>query len=137
MKLYHGTSTEHWDEIMKKGLIEPYLTSEIELAEYYADCEVDEAGGGPLILEVHVNEDVLRVDLNALAEPVTFGHYKGCLSELEDLVQETYDELAEEHPEWLEGDIIDIPENEYRVSLDTVASCWADETIPYEYLTAL
>ncbi len=59
---------------------------------------------------------------------------RGCL---EELIQETYDELAEQHPEWLEGDIIDIPENEYRVSLDTVASCWADETIPYEYLTAL
>lgn len=137
MKLYHGTSTKHLDDIMEKGLIEPFLTSEIELAEHYADCEVDEAGGEPLIFEVCVNEEVLRVDFNALDEPVTYGLYEGCLEELEELIQETYEELAELHPKWLDDGIIDIPNEEYQVSLDTVASCWAKETIPYGRLSII
>ena len=137
MKLYHGTSTKHLDDIMEKGLIEPFLTSEIELAEYYADCEVEEVGGEPLVFEVTVDEDVLRVDFNALDEPVSDGVYEGCVEELEELIQETYEELAELHPEWLDDGIIDIPNEEYQVSLDTVASWWAEETIPYERLSVI
>lgn len=129
--LYHGTSDLYLDEILKNGLKEPYLTNSIDLASYYAEVTTDDVSGNEIILEVVVDTDFLRIDENSMSEPVSFDDYT--ISELEDIVQEEWDKLAELHPKWVtsnnDSSIIHIPDEYYQASLDTVASCWFDGII--------
>lgn len=65
MHLYHGTSASKLSSIMRQGLVDPYLTHDPELAEYYAGNEDD-----PAVLTVRANPRNLRVDWNSFDEPV-------------------------------------------------------------------
>ena len=120
--LYHGTCDNHLDKILKEGLINPYLTNSLDLARYYAEISSEENESNEAILEVTVDTNLLRIDDNSMAEPVSFDDYT--TYELEEIVQDVYDDLAEKHPEWVtKYNTIIIPEHLYEVSLDTVASC--------------
>lgn len=113
MILFHGTSSVFVGNILAKGLCQPYLTSDEEIAEYYAECAVDEHGGEAVLLKVVVDEskDVLKPDYPAYAEPLTF--YR--------------DEYASSDREWHEMlDAGEIPhpdsDENWAVSLETVRS---------------
>lgn len=127
MEFFHGTSTKRLDDIRKKGLIEPYLTSSKKLAEYYAGCCCDDDNGEPVVLKVTItNENLLRHDHNAMDEPVDVNG-----DNLEELRQEAWDKAAKEHPEWhnKETDTISIPKTEWKISLEAVLSVWYEGTI--------
>lgn len=128
IKLYHGTTNEHLKNIFKYGLKEPYLSSSLELAEYYANETVYICGGEPIVLKVLVTSDVLSVDFISMEEPVGFENWT--INDLENKVEEVYDRLSKEHPEWCEGGYITIPSANYKVSLETVGSCKCNTTIP-------
>ena len=68
---YHGTSSQRYQLIAAEGLQAPYLTSDIDLAYYYADQTSEADGSEPLVLEVsRVDSAKLEVDLPALEEPL-------------------------------------------------------------------
>lgn len=135
--LYHGTSRVFLNDIQARGLNHPYLTSELDLATYYAEVVAEDVGGEPIILEVQVPEQALRIDFNALAEPVTFGAYKGRLSLLEEEVEQLYETLEQEHPEWNDEGTFRLPSQAYWVSLESVASCRAETVIAYSDIQLL
>lgn len=76
MRLHHGTSDVLLDAIHRDGLNSPSLTNDPELADYYAGCVVDEEGGEGLILAVDADETRLRVDVQAIEEPVLRGELR-------------------------------------------------------------
>lgn len=128
--LYHGTSSVNYDNITNNGLNSPYLTDNIELAEYYAENEVDEKGGDILLLHVYIGDkSKLRYDDNAMSEPVSFGDYD--IDDLEDNIQYKYNDAIKSNPDWYdtEHDVINIPDTEWLISLDVVSSVWYDGII--------
>jgi hypothetical protein len=71
-QLFHGTSSFYSHKIKAGGLPQrSYLTDDIGLARYYAECAVDEVGGEELVLEVTVPSSTLQVDIQALEEPIS------------------------------------------------------------------
>lgn len=71
LTLYHGTTSLRLPSILAEGLTgRPYLTSEMGLAEYYAETAAEEEGGDPVVLEVTVFAPNLRYDRNAMDESV-------------------------------------------------------------------
>lgn len=78
MRLYHATSTDNIEAIIKDGLRSgAYLTNSAEQAEYYADTISDE-GKVPIIIELDlselisaVGEDNIEPDHPSIAEPIT------------------------------------------------------------------
>lgn len=123
MTLYHGTCDNCLDKIFTEGLIDPYLTNSLDLAKYYAEVSSEENEGNEVVLEVTVDTNMLRIDDNSMCEPVSFDEYS--TYELEEIVQDKYNDLAKKHPELIsKHNTIIVPEHLYKVSLDTVASCW-------------
>ena len=118
MILYHGTSLEFCNEILKKGLSNPYLTSSKELAHYYA--EASDGYGEEVVLEVHITDvSKLRVDYPSLYEPVGFGNIHS--KTLEDNVELMFNEF--------EAKNITFTDCDYQVSLNTVYTCKYDGVI--------
>ncbi len=72
MWLWHGTSSKLWPEIQIRGLNSPCLTSDLEVAGYFAQEAAELDGGLPITLQVKVDASQLRVDLPAYEEPLTF-----------------------------------------------------------------
>ena len=71
--LYHGTCSKGADNIQCIGLNEhTCLTSDLEVAEYYAECAHDESGEEPVVLTVLVPRHQLKVDFPAFEEPLSF-----------------------------------------------------------------
>ena len=117
MILYHGTRSSRLPEIFRDGLLKPYLTSDLEIAEYYAE-EVDHLRKSteqdvPVILEVEVDESdtAIRPDYPSFDEPLSFFLY----------------ELVEDEEDWhdkIESGDIPYPENQddWQTSLDVVRS---------------
>lgn len=121
--LFHGTSSVFTNDILANGLFSPYLTDDKEIAEYYAECAVDEHGGEAVILSVVVDQskDLVKPDYPAYDEPLTF--YR--------------DEYASSDSEWHEMlDEGEIPypsdENDWATSLETVKSVFVANTIPHD-----
>lgn len=73
VRLLHGSSERRLEEILERGLKNPYLTDLETVAYYFADeagAEDDDAE--PVVLEVLVRElDHLRVDRAMYQEPIT------------------------------------------------------------------
>jgi len=81
--LYHGTDTESAAQILSEGLKEgSYLTSLQELAEYYAECAMEEVDGDDyIILEMAIPTQILKSDTNAFDEPISISYKKICTHE--------------------------------------------------------
>ncbi|WP_210498523.1 hypothetical protein [Vibrio crassostreae] len=74
--LYHGTTQDNAEKILKEGFkARACLTSDLEVAEYYAECACDEDGLSYeecAIVAVTVERDSLVVDYPAYEEPLSF-----------------------------------------------------------------
>lgn len=66
----HGTSSVHLTTVLATGLDSPFLTDDYAIADYYAQCAVEEEGGEPVVLEVEVDPAALYPDTAAIDEPV-------------------------------------------------------------------
>jgi len=121
MKLYHGTTNHHQQDIFEKGLSNAYLTNSEGLAMYYAEVESEENGGTPILLQVCVNEANLQYDGLSVEEPVSYEDLS--ISDLEKRRDDMWNEQAKLHPEWMKGEYIIIPKECYHLSLETVGSC--------------
>ncbi|WP_063664363.1 hypothetical protein [Aliivibrio fischeri] len=75
VSLYHGTSSTHSPNILKNGLRDnSYLTNNLSIAEYYAECACDEESMSydeAVILEVNIDKKSLSVDFASFEEPLS------------------------------------------------------------------
>ena len=72
MQLLHGTTSSLWEKIQLKGLRNPNLTTDKEVAGYFAKEAAEADGGMPIILKVKVSANQLWVDGPAYEEPLTY-----------------------------------------------------------------
>lgn len=136
MIFFHGTTSKNVDSILRNGLRFPCLTDRKSLAEYYADAASEDEGGDPVILSIAMRGDaLLQYDACAMDEPVGFDGLS--CAELETRVAERWSIGGAGNPEWVNNGIIAIPENQWRVSLETVASVRYNGTVGAECITAL
>lgn len=125
----HGTTTALLEKIRAEGLQTPYLTHKPSLARYYAQVAAEEAGGFPVVLWVSAEDESLTYDAHAVDEPVGFDNWTS--NQLAERVQAMWDREAAKHPEWLNGDSIWIPASEWKLSMETVASCRYNGILPF------
>ncbi len=119
---FHGTSTANLASILREGLRSPYLGDRRDLAWYYAEEAVGELGGRPVILAVSVQDvERLRHDDNAMEEPVMAD---------DDERDAELERAGDEHPEWLHGETIYVPAEEWEYSWRGVGSIWYDGVLP-------
>jgi hypothetical protein len=121
MKLFHGTSSKKLSIIKKDGLLNPFLTNDIKLAEYYADLTSEMDESSPVILEVEVNKNFLVYDKAAMDEPVLVPEKQR---------DQAWEKAAREHPEWVKNGFICIPKNAWEYSLVGVHSVQYRGIIP-------
>jgi len=124
MKLYHGTSSIYLDDILRKGLDNPFLTDLEEKAEYYAQVTVEAVGGEEIVLEVYINNiSELRIDLAELNEPVVISGMPSWI-EVRDNIRKAYNKYAKKHPERYQAKygIVNIDPHDYSFSLNLVNS---------------
>ncbi len=122
LTLFHGTSDVNQAEIERTGLKEPFATTSVELAEYYAGCACDETGGKPVIFQFEAELAECSPDLNALIEPVVYG--------VDDIAFSTSDEALESinsHPGPLDT----------QASIDLVASVLLQQDVSAQRLHIL
>ncbi len=124
-KAWHGTSDILLDDIHTAGgLIDPYLAATLSLAEYYAGVAAENDGGSPIVLEIDIRDrSRLRYDGNAMDEPVTVG-----VSEADRDFE--WGRAEKEHPEWVHGDTISIPADEWEYSWRGAHSVRYDGLLP-------
>lgn len=127
--LFHGTSDTHLDDIMSKGLYDPYLTSDYEKAGYYADEAAQEKGGDPIVLKVRVpSNSKLRVDFPELDEPVAVDN----LDDMKKNIQKAYKIYVQENPGAYDKthNVINVSPNDYWVSLSTTKTVRYNGVVP-------
>lgn len=125
---YHGTTDNHYDEIMNKGLNSPYLTDDYQKAEYYAEVASEEDGGDPIVFEVNIpSVENLRVDFPELDEPVTLGD-----EDMKNRIQKAYKTYIKKFPKSYDKkyDIITVDKHHYQVSLKTTNTVRYEGNIP-------
>lgn len=125
---YHGTCEKYYTMILEgDGLVNPYLSKNIPLAKYYAEeASFNYKGDKPIVLEIAVPDtNNLRYDGNSMDEPVM-------VSKMDR--DEAWNKAAREHPEWVEDDIITIPETEWKISWDAVGAVQYNGTIPLDHI---
>ena len=122
---FHGTSDKHLESIFTGGLKKPFLTIDKDIARYFADEEVSEKGGYPVVLEVEVPLDHLEIDQPSIDEPIDISKEE---------VQKALNDIAKKQPEWYSRsiDTVNIPRKRYDLSLDIVGSCRCNTTISPE-----
>lgn len=110
--LYHGTCVKGKEKILKEGL-NPLscMASDIEVAQYYAECASDESGEPPVILSMLVPKNNLKVDYSSFEEPLSY-------------YRNEYTRSDSEWNEMIESGKIPYPKNEldFQTSLDIVWS---------------
>ena len=126
MKLLHGTSTARWEKIRREGLggrAGPYLTDNVDIAQYYAEEVASEDGSEPVVIEVIVRDlSKLRYDRAAMDEPVMVPMSEVC---------RVWRIAAKRHPEWVgPHGTISIPDRRYKISLKTVHSVRYEGVVP-------
>ena len=124
MILFHGTSRSVMDSLSDENPLKtPYLTDNPELAEYYAECAMEELEDDDwVILAVNLTDDeltYLKADFHAFEEPISI----------------TRNDHASSDREWfkmLENGEIRWPESndDYATSLEFTGSAWIDMDIP-------
>ena len=128
IKAYHGTCEKLYEMILEgDGLVDPYLTSNVNIAKYYAEeAAINYKYGKPIVLEVSVPSiSNLRYDGNAMDEPI-----------MASVIQRdrAWNKAAKDHPEWVEDDTISIPETEWKISWDAVYSARYEGVIPIGHI---
>ena len=119
IKAYHGTCESYYDLILEEGLRNPYLSKEFGLAKYYAEQITSLKNryykyGVPIILEVTIHDtNNLRYDKNSMNEPVMVNESER---------DEAWNQAALMHPEWVEDDIITVPDTEWEISWNGVGA---------------
>jgi hypothetical protein len=139
---YHGTSSLALQKgipdedgtlhsIKEEGLEYPYLASNSELAQYYAELMAENFGGEPIILEIlRLNPDLLCYDRSSMDEPVMAD---------EDARDDAWNLIAQEHPEWYDqkDDTVSIPidsKDAWKYSYNSVGAVKYDGIIPFSDL---
>jgi hypothetical protein len=128
---YHGTCEGLYKIILEEdGLKNPYLARDINLAKYYAEeASTNYRCGKPIVLEVKVIDiNGLRYDKNSMDEPV--------MTNVGDR-DSAWDKASIEHPEWVNGGIISIPEEEWEISWDAVGSARYKGVIPLDNIMVI
>lgn len=131
MILFHGTSISVWESLSSENpLKEPYLTNNIDLAEYYAKCAMEDFDDEDyVVLCVEIEEDeyeLLRADYNAFDEPISI----------------TRNGFASSDREWFEmlnSGEINYPQNDhdYNTSLKYTASVYLEKTLSADRLSVV
>lgn len=110
--LYHGTCDKGKEKILSEGL-NPLscMTSDIEVAQYYAECAAEESDEPPVILSMLVPKTNLKVDYNSFEEPLSYFKHE-------------YTRSDSEWREMIESGEIPYPKDEFdfQTSLDVVWS---------------
>ena len=143
LDFYHGTSNKAFIlgyegdvknpqySISKFGLEYPFLTSDIDMAKYYAELTSENDGdyrSYPLVLKVkNLDESLLRLDKYSMDEPIMSSEEKR---------DREWDQAAKDHPEWYdaENDLISIPEEEWGISYNAVGAVKYNGIIPFSDL---
>ncbi len=128
--LFHGTSDVHLDDIMSKGLYDPYLTSDYEKAGFYATEAAMEKGGEPIVLKIRIpSNSKLRVDFNELDEPVSVNKD---WDKLRKEIQKAYKIYVQENPGAFDKihNTINVDPKDYWVSLSTTKTAKYHGVIP-------
>lgn len=131
LKMYHGTCEGYYRLILEEGLRNPYLAKEFDLAKYYAEQISSFKNpyfeyGDPIVLEVIIHDtNNLRYDGNSMDEPVMAN---------EDERDQAWDQAALIHPEWVEDDIITVPDTEWEISWNGVGAVKYKGVIGSEYV---
>lgn len=116
----HGTTTRRLGSVQASGLKDPCLTDELEVAEHYAEVAAEEDGSEPLVLWVEVAGAYdLRYDRAAMEEPVLVPEGRR---------DRAWDRAEAEHPEWVRGGYLHVPETAWEVSYEGAASVRAAGT---------
>ena len=134
LHFFHGTNSSRINDIKVKGLLNPFLSNNEELAYEYA--EASEGDGDPVVLSVTIPAHLvskLRYDGAAIEEPVGYANFKS--ADLEQAVKRMWNRESKRHPEWVKGGYISIPSTEWELSLNTVGSCWLDAVLPPEFIS--
>lgn len=135
LTLYHGTSLSILETIKKEGLKNPYLTIVPELAEYYAETKSEETESQAIVLKIIAETKNLRYDEISVDEPVSFDGYS--IEDLEKKRSKMREVESTFHPEWVKDDIISIPPEEYKLSLNTVGTCKYEGIIDFSEIKIL
>jgi len=129
VRLYHGTNSDQLPAIRKRGLLNPYLSNVLEVAQQYA--EAADGGGDPVVITVDVDPSLLRVDRPSLVEPVGYGEYTG--EDMEQRVSDALDELGEQRPECvLEPGLVEPPDDAYWVTLEACGTAQAEGVVKWD-----
>ena len=114
LRVFHGTSSQHFEEMRAQGLRSPYVTDTYERAYYYAECETEVSGGDPEVLTFEVPVAQLRYDAPAMDEPVLAA---------EAARDAAWNLAATGHPEWLDAaGYLRVPATAWEVSWTGVGS---------------
>lgn len=128
MILFHGTNISAYESLDENNpLCTPYLTDDLSLAEYYAECAMeDEDDDDYVILAVNITEEELqhlKADFNSFEEPISF-------------IRNNFAESDREWFEKIESGEIPLPssEHDYQTSLDYVSAVKINIDIPVSRL---
>jgi len=142
---YHGTTDAVLDNIMTKGLKNPYLTDLYEKAEYYSiEASEDEElnkfkGGSPIVLKIKIpNNNLLMVDFNELDEPVVVDGM-GNREMVWKNIKKLYNLYAKNNPKRYDKkyNVVSINPKDYWFSLKTVHSVKYNGIIPPKYIEVI
>ena len=124
MILFHGTSRSVMEALSDENPLKtPYLTDNPELAEYYAECAMEELEDEDwVILAVNLTDDELihlKADFHAFEEPISITRNDHASSD-----REWFEMIDEGEVRWPESD------DDYATSLEFTGSVRLDIDIP-------
>lgn len=129
--LYHGTNSDSVGDVVRSGrLRSPYLTSSMELAEYYAEVSMEEAESDDydilaVLVPLELAERHLKADMAAHSEPISYGYPEG------------FDSESDFHDALDSGDLSWPSENDFATSLFNTQSVRMDCDLKAECLTSI
>ena len=118
INLYHGTSEANYREIRSLGVLSsPFLTSDDEHAQYYAECAAEEDFSQEVILVVSIDTESLCADIQTYNEPLSY-------------ILKSYNLTERDWHTKIKEGVIDIPEiNQWHISLEKVKCVMANSDI--------
>lgn len=121
IECFHGTSTGALATAARSGgLDSPYATPNYDIAAYYAEEAAADDATDPVVVSFVVEPSRLRYDGAAMDEPVMAD---------ETSRDDAWGDAARAHPEWVTDEYLCIPDVEWRISWDAVASARVDGTV--------
>lgn len=136
---YHGTTQANWELIQASGFLKaPYLTTELSIAQEYADAASEDQSEKPftpvVLVVTRIPTAWLHCDHPALAEPVAPPHLTG--AELDNRVSRSLGQYKRHKPNCYdpETDTVSVRDEDYMVSLRTVYSVRCIHNVPLAHL---